>query len=93
MHVLTLFVTHTNNAFRGIFGVQSTRTNNEEDQAEDNKPNCGLVCNLFPDLKDIQGQIEEAKRRQQDKENEIDPVLNEEDDGFDVNNSTYTEEV
>jgi len=44
----------------------------------------------------VEAEVDDVRRRQQEKQNEVD--LDEEDEveqeeGFDVNNSTYTEEV
>ncbi len=72
----------------------------EDDEMAPAPSDCGLLCQILnsfqTQIKEVQEQIDEVRRRQQEKENEI---IDEEegeggdDDGFDVNNSTYTEKV
>ncbi len=73
------------------------------DDGEDDYPDvassdCGLICLMFrqieTQLREVHEQIDDVRRRQQEKENEVDVAEgDDQDDGLDVNNSTYTEKV
>ncbi len=89
--------------FDTFFGPPPPSPSSEDDDDEViPEERCGILCmmlkNLDAEIKRVQQEVREMKRRKQEEENEIDTDdqdEEEEDDneGFDVHNSTYTEKV
>ena len=91
------------NHFFGNHG-QNNNNNNEnnkegKEDAEGDTKDCGFMCvllNFDKRIKEIQKDLDAAKKQQEDKQNEIphdDHNNDTSDAGFDVHNSTYTEKV